>query len=221
MVDDLKEQNMLVVDCEGVDLSNTGQLCFMQILSPSSSTVYLIDTVLLKTSDLVACGLVRLLENRQIKKIFFDARGDTGAMYNQLGINVQGILDLQVAEAYYRRRKHGRAEFVFGLSRTLDTYLHHTASASSKQIKDEGSALLKKSQYKAWAERPLPDLLLDYAANDVQYLLPLFDVLIGTAHPYITKEMLEQLSAKRCDSVRYNSHYDFSNKDLATKVNFL
>ncbi|XP_067947528.1 piRNA biogenesis protein EXD1-like [Watersipora subatra] len=85
-IEDLKEYSTLSVDCEGVDLGRDGELCLLQVATPSK--VYLFDIVALKGTAFSA-GLKDILENSTITKLFYDCREDCNALKHQYNVEVK------------------------------------------------------------------------------------------------------------------------------------
>lgn len=93
----------------------------------------------------------------RIKKVFHGADYDIRSLYRDFGIEVNNLLDTQMA-----------ATFLGMESTSLDAVL---LSCFNIQLD-------KKYQKKDWSLRPLPEDMLNYALMDVKYLLPLGDELV-------------------------------------------
>ena len=99
-----------------------------------------------------------LLEDPDIKKITFDCRGDSDALFHQCGVVLAGVLELQVLDQAVRIQQgempphrcpyvnQGGIPFLQGMSSLLQRY-----SIPSVE-KPTGP---HKSNPNAWAERPL------------------------------------------------------------------
>ena len=89
-------------DCEGVDLSNTGILCLVQIAVSSQfpafpdDTVYLCDICDTKFLPNLTVFLKKVFENEKITKVMHDCRGDAKGLNSTLKINPKRLMDTQV-----------------------------------------------------------------------------------------------------------------------------
>jgi ribonuclease D len=96
------------------------------------------------------------LEDPDIQVIMHGADFDIRLLQRDLGIGIQGLFDTQIAATLLGAR-------AFGLASLLEEHL--------------GVKVSKKHQRADWAQRPLPDAFLEYAASDTQHLLALADIL--------------------------------------------
>jgi len=104
---------------------------------------------------------IRLLfENTNILKVMYDAGSDLSLLKNTAGMEIKSILDLRPAVElldYEKKDLHSVVAFELGIS------------------------LKKKRKYQRynWTTRPLSEEAVDYALNDVIYLLALKDVVLA------------------------------------------
>ena len=152
--DDLKLGNIIAVDCEmgGLNIKRD-PLCLVQI-SAGNSDAHIIQ---LDRSNYKAPNLVKILEDRKVKKIFHFARADLTFISYHLKINVQNInctkIKSKLSRTYTDRHslKDLIKEFV-----GIDVSKQHQAS-------DFGGELSQAQ--------------LKYCANDVIYLHKINDAL--------------------------------------------
>ena len=152
--DDLKLGNTIAVDCEmgGLNIKRD-PLCLVQI-SAGNSDAHIIQ---LDRSNYKAPNLVKILEDRKVKKIFHFARADLTFISYHLKINVQNInctkIKSKLSRTYTDRHslKDLIKEFV-----GIDVSKQHQAS-------DFGGELSQAQ--------------LKYCANDVIYLHKINDAL--------------------------------------------
>ena len=104
----------------------------------------------------VPAGLGALLESRDVEVVFHDADYDLRLLHQDYGWRVTNIFDTRVAAQLLGIR-------AFGLAALLDRFF--------------GVKLDKKHQRADWSMRPLPQGMLEYAAQDTEYLLDLRDRL--------------------------------------------
>ena len=100
----LQASSTLILDCEGINLGERGgslSLITLRTTSPSSAQTYLIDVVRLSPSALHP--IFTLLRSSSVLKIVFDGRMDFSALYHGHGVELQGVLDLQLVDVASRR----------------------------------------------------------------------------------------------------------------------
>jgi len=141
----------LALDCEAAGFHRySDRLCLVQLTTERGTWV--IDPLVLDASELLRVPL----ESRSVTVVMHGADFDLRLLRRDLDIGLQGLFDTQIAAQLLG------AEAV-GLSALLESRL--------------GVRLSKKYQRADWAERPLSDAMLEYAADDTRYLLPLADQL--------------------------------------------
>ena len=106
-----------------------------------------------------------LLENKKILKVLHDCRNDWDSLLYQFKVRLFNFLDTQEVNFVY--------DLFYDMSISLPISLYNFLDKFSfiqldykKKLKNEMS-----NDFKVWAERPLPEERLIYAAEDVQYLL--------------------------------------------------
>ena len=92
----------LVLDCEGDNLGiSSGRLSIILLRSVAAdSQTYIIDVLRLSPTSLQP--IFDLLRSPNIRKIVFDGRMDFSALYHELGIELQNVLDLQLVDIMSR-----------------------------------------------------------------------------------------------------------------------
>ncbi len=148
----LAGQSRIALDCEAAGFHRyTDRLCLVQ-LSTLDQT-YLFDPLLIDP----ASTLRPLLEDPKILVVMHGADYDLRLLDRDLGIRIRGLFDTQVAASLLGAP-------ALGLAALLETHL--------------GVTLSKQHQRADWAQRPLPEAYLRYAAADTQHLLALADILV-------------------------------------------
>lgn len=136
----------------GVDLESDSlyhyieKVCLLQIATESTS--YVIDTLALRDLSL----LHPLFSNPKIRKIFHGADYDIRSLYRDFRLQVNNLFDTQLACQFLGLQETG-----------LEAVLR-----SRFQVE-----LNKKYQRGDWSKRPLSPEMVEYAAKDGQYLIPL------------------------------------------------
>ena len=147
----LRSESRIALDCEAAGFHRyTDRLCLVQ-LSTSVET-FLFDTL---TTD-PATVLRPVLENPGVRVVMHGADFDLRLLHRDLGILVQGLFDTQAAATLLGATS-------IGLAALLEEHL--------------GIRLSKEHQRADWAQRPLPDELLEYAGGDTRHLLELEGIL--------------------------------------------
>merc|ERR1719253_1474962 len=110
-VDQLRSIPVIAVDCEGVNLSATGELTLIQVAFASGRSLHVC------VFDVLALGvgirvLHRILEEPAPVKLVHDVRMDAAALHAQFGISLRrGVLDTQLAHAIAEQRKAAQAPY--------------------------------------------------------------------------------------------------------------
>ena len=144
---DLKLGNIVAIDCEFMGLNvKRDPLCLIQISSGNSDA----HIVQLNRKNYNAPNLVKLLNNKNITKIFHFARADVGHIKHYLKVEVENILDTKIASKLARSYSDS-----------------HSLKALIKEfINIDISKQFQSSDFGG----KLSDSQLKYCANDVIYL---------------------------------------------------
>ena len=141
----------IALDTEGASFHRFIDRIYLLQLSTSEASAIL-DPLTVGTPD----ALGRLLESRTVEVVFHDADYDLRLLHQDYGWRVTNIFDTRVAAQLLGIR-------AFGLAALLERYF--------------GVKLDKKHQRADWSMRPLTQGMLDYAAQDTEFLLDLRDRL--------------------------------------------
>jgi ribonuclease D len=141
----------LALDCEAAGFHRySDRLCLVQLTVGGQT--YVVDPLAFDPS-----GLLRgPLERPDVAVLMHGSDFDLRLLRRDLGIRVAGLFDTQIAASLL-------GEEALGLAALLESRL--------------GVRLSKKHQRADWAERPLNDEMLEYAADDTRYLPQLADRL--------------------------------------------
>jgi len=151
LTDDLSSGGRIALDCEAAGFHRySDRLCLVQI--STATATYIVDPLSFDPSAL----LRETLEDPDREIIMHGADFDLRLLLRDLGIQLHGLFDTQIAAALLGLD-------ALGLAPLLE--------------KRFGVKLSKKYQRADWAERPLTDGMLDYAAADTGYLMGLRDQL--------------------------------------------
>lgn len=150
-------------------------------------------------------ALGKLLESRDVQVIFHDADYDLRLLHQDYGWRVTNIFDTRVAAQLLGIK-------AFGLAALLDSFF--------------GVRLDKKHQRADWSMRPLPQDMLQYAAQDTMHLLPLrqrlHDALDRKGRLHWAQEEFQRLEGTKWDNggedlsfLRIKGARDLSRRELA------
>lgn len=147
---ELSFENIIGIDTE-FDWRNTyyPKLALIQI--STSKKIFLIDC--LKLNNLNKFKLIS--ENNDICKIFHASRSDITVLFCSLGLKVFNTFDVQVAEKFISKSD--------------------SKSYSKIVLKYLNLGIDKSETNSNWLIRPLTASQIDYAANDVRYLIKIFE----------------------------------------------
>ena len=147
----LESQSRIALDCEAAGFHRyTDKLCLVQLSTPEET--FLFDPLAADPAKV----LKPLLEDPEVQVVMHGADFDLRLLHRDLGIRIQGLFDTQAAATLLGATS-------IGLASLLDQHL--------------GIKLSKEHQRADWAQRPLPDGFLEYAAGDTQHLLALGETL--------------------------------------------
>ncbi|XVE97634.1 hypothetical protein REPUB_Repub03eG0035700 [Reevesia pubescens] len=167
-------ERQLVVgfDCEGVDLCRHGTLCIMQLAFPDA--IYLVDAI--EGGEVLIKACKPALESNYVTKVIHDCKRDSEALYFQFGIKLHNVMDTQIAYSLIEEQE--------GRTRLPDDYISFVGLLAdprycgiSYQEKEEVRVLLRQDP-KFWTYRPLSELMVRAAADDVRFLLYIYHMMM-------------------------------------------
>ncbi|HEY8468454.1 MAG TPA: ribonuclease D [Longimicrobiales bacterium] len=147
----LRDADLVAADTEAAGYHRyRDRVCVLQLATRTAT--YVLDT--LAVTDL--SPLAELFADPAREVVFHDADYDLRLLSRDFGLEVRGLFDTKIAAEFLGER-------AIGLASVAEKYL--------------GVHLEKKHQRADWAQRPLPDDLLEYAAADTRHLPMLRDRL--------------------------------------------
>ncbi len=152
IMDDLRKSSVIGLDTEFIRESTYyPQLALLQ-LSDHTNT-YCIDILSIQNNTLIA----ELLIDKDIKKIIHASKQDLEVLNHYFNCYPQNIFDTQIAYNFL----------------TSDISISY-----SNLVKNYLSVELKEGSWRTdWLKRPISDEKIEYAANDVKYLINLYEIL--------------------------------------------
>jgi ribonuclease D len=139
-------------ECEFKRHSYSEKLCLIQIFD--GKKFFIIDPFKISNDK-----IIKFFINKQTIKIMYGAESDISLIYSQYGIFIRNVFDQKIIVDIFKLDYNG-------LNDALKHYL-------CIEIKDK-----KKHQLYNWTNRPLDENAIQYALNDVAYLLKLNDKLM-------------------------------------------
>ena len=172
----------LSIDLEGVNLGRNGSISILSLYAVHLGIIYLVDVHTLGEAAFSSprpgqdTSLRAILESPSIKKVIFDVRNDSDALYSHYGISLAGVQDLQLMELATRIWSK---KYVAGLAKCIerDSPMSGLTKAEWKKRKDEVSRLFdprKGGSYGIFNERPMAPEVQEYCSADVAHLPGLY-----------------------------------------------
>ena len=147
----LESASRIALDCEAAGFHRySDKLCLLQLTVDDQT--YVVDPLAFDPRALLGPAI----ERPELPVVMHGADFDLRLLSRDLGIHIRGLLDTQIYASLIGLEG-------LGLAALLE--------------KRFGVKLSKKYQRADWAERPLTEGMLEYAADDTRYLFELFDQL--------------------------------------------
>ena len=145
----LSKESIIGLDTE-FDWRNTYKPNLSMIQISLNKKIILLDCIKIKNLDF----LKPLLEDKNRLNIFHSVRSDTTVLFSSIGIKISNVYDIQVAE---------------------QTITNKEKQNYASLVKKYYSVNLKKSETNSdWLKRPFSKKQLDYASDDVEYLMGIY-----------------------------------------------
>lgn len=147
----IKEDKMIGFDLEADSMHHFPEkVCLLQVAS--KNYLFAIDTIKLKDLSL----LKPIFSNKDIKKIFHGADYDIRSLFRDFNIEIKNLFDTELASRFLGIRETGLEAVI---RQRFNVFLE------------------KKYTKRDWSKRPLIDDMLNYAIDDVRYLVSLYEIL--------------------------------------------
>ncbi len=147
----LASNSRVALDCEAAGFHRySDRICLIQLTVESET--FIVDPLAFDPKEVIRPAL----ENENVQVVMHGADYDVRLLNRDLGIQLRGIFDTQIAASLL-------GEPGLGLAALLQKHLAVNVS--------------KKFQRADWARRPLPPDMLEYAASDTRHLATLASLL--------------------------------------------
>ncbi|KDP34133.1 hypothetical protein JCGZ_07704 [Jatropha curcas] len=173
-----EKQLIIGFDCEGVDLCRHGTLCIMQLAFPNA--IFLVDAI--QGGEVLIKACKPALESSYITKVIHDCKRDSEALYFQFGIKLHNVFDTQIAYSLLEEQE-GRTRVTVDYISFVGLLADPRYCGISYLEKEEVRILLRQDP-NFWTYRPLSELMIRAATDDVRFLL------------YIYHNMMEKLNQR-------------------------
>ncbi|KAM0932522.1 putative 3'-5' exonuclease domain, K domain, ribonuclease H-like superfamily [Dioscorea sansibarensis] len=191
-------------DCEGVDLCRNGALCVMQLAFPDA--VYLVDAI--KGGEALVQACKPALESSYITKVIHDCKRDSEALYFQFGIKLHNVMDTQIAYSLIEEHE--------GKKRAPDDYISFVGLLADPRycgvsyLEKQTVRVLLREDPKFWTYRPMTEMMIRAATDDVRFLLYIYHKLMEK----LNEKSLWHLSVRgslycRCFCINDNDYADW------------
>ncbi|XP_078419119.1 piRNA biogenesis protein EXD1 isoform X1 [Cetorhinus maximus] len=189
----IKQQSVIGVAVEGIDICRFGKLCLIQIATEDQ--IYLFDIFLLGPVAFKN-GLKMILEDSNILKVIHDCRLVSDCLYHQYRVELANVFDTQVADVLLFSLEAGGL-LPSCVSTLEESLVLHLCLPTTKTLFLQHSARAVKVNPKVWTCRPLPTGLMQRAALEVMYLLSLRSALMDKLMADFTTQVDNYLSMYR------------------------
>uniref|UniRef100_A0A8B9CD93 Exonuclease 3'-5' domain containing 1 n=1 Tax=Anser brachyrhynchus TaxID=132585 RepID=A0A8B9CD93_9AVES len=189
----LKQQRVVSVVGEGVNLCRHGKLSWLQIATKSH--IFLFDIFLLGPQAFKN-GLQMVLEDKNILKVIHDCRWISDCLFHQYSVLLCNVFDTQVADVLQFSMATG-GYFPHRICTLQECLMQHL------KIPSKWDALVKCRQEVAsenpdiWFLRPFPPSLLQALALKAMYLLLVHSSLMDNLMSDLTAVVNDYLNAYR------------------------
>ncbi|URE31101.1 hypothetical protein MUK42_17609 [Musa troglodytarum] len=197
-------QVVIGFDCEGIDLCRHGALCVMQLALPNA--VYLVDAI--EGGELLIQACKPALESTNIMKVIHDCKRDSEALHFQYGIKLNNVFDSQIAYSLIEEEE--------GRKPSLNDHISFVGLLADPRYcgisyleKEEVRVLLRQDP-EFWTYRPMSEMMIRAAADDVRFLLSIYHSMMER----LNKKSLWHLALRsslycRCFCINDNDYADW------------
>ena len=162
----LQNQKIIGIDTE-FDWRNTYFPILSLIQISTASDIFLVDSMDFENEKF----LKQIFENKSILKIFHSVRSDSTVLSNCKNIHITNIYDIQQAEKFITKGE------ISSYAKLVEKYF--------------GIKIDKSETNSNWLKRPLSEKQLNYAAEDVDYLIDIYFKQISSLSSYDLSEIFK------------------------------
>jgi len=178
LVDKLKTCDTLLIDTEFVrERTYFHRLGLIQVAGNGICAA--VDPIAIKKLD----PLLEIIANKNILKVFHAGKQDLEILFRLCGEVIRPVFDTQVAAS------------MVGWGAQI--------SFAKLVRKVTGKKISKAETYSDWCRRPISQNQIEYALNDVRYLVPVYEKLVATLKKANRMEWLDEELEKLMDIKYY------------------
>lgn len=142
--------------------------------------IYVVDILKLGTlafdtsHPVTKTTLKSILESPDIPVCWWDVRNDSAALSAQLGVNIKGVVDVQLMEI--AARDGNEREYLGGYAACVFHYAGLTAVEKEDimRVKNFGKEMFRDGNWDLLNQRPMSFHVMEYCAGDVVYMAALY-----------------------------------------------
>lgn len=189
----IKEYDFITLDTEFLRAKTYfSKLCLIQVSTPDLAESAIIDPL----GDIDLSTLFEILENDKITKVIHSSSQDLEIFYNLMGKIPKNVFDTQIGAS------------AIGLGEQV-SYEKLVTKICQKQL-DKGA------RFTDWSIRPLNEVQLNYAINDVIYLVQIYKYIISEIERLNRKEWIK----KELDNITDEKTYQVKPLETYKKIKF-
>ncbi|KZV88297.1 ribonuclease H-like protein [Exidia glandulosa HHB12029] len=213
----LKDASHIFLDCEGHNLGAVGGSLSLVNLAAADGPVYVVDVLApafnCDEGREVLDVMFDVLKDAAVKKVMFDGRMDASEFMHGYGVEMSGVLDLQLADIVSRGLRGERQKQQIG---RLVPFIHrkdvnghwadydgvHRLNGLIKAMGEHKLPHVRRTEayHERWHARPLGEEMIAAAARDVHYVRTMWKHFV--AQDWVREEELEAQSGRYAGLVR-------------------
>ncbi|XP_011626855.1 uncharacterized protein LOC18443662 isoform X2 [Amborella trichopoda] len=142
--------------------------------------VYLVDAI--QGGQMLVQACKPALESTYVTKVVHDCKRDSEALYFQFGIRLNNVVDTQIAYTLIEEQE--------GRKRSPDDYISFVSLLADPRycgisyVEKEEVRILLRQDPSFWRKRPLSELMIRTAADDVRFLLYIYHKVMEKLNEY-------------------------------------
>ncbi|TRM66984.1 ribonuclease H-like domain-containing protein [Schizophyllum amplum] len=191
LVNQLRLKNIFAFVTEGVELGSIGGALSAMSFRTLNKRSYLVDVLAFTPRQMQP--LFDIIADESVTKLMWDGRMDASELLHGHAVELRGALDLQLADVDARRRRESFFKQKCRLRRrglrmrkiTKEGFKYvHRLNGLAGAAEEYGVIPPRQRTYEPvpqfdqsrWLQRPFTDVQIEYAAEDVRYIMALYHI---------------------------------------------
>ncbi|XP_061170205.1 uncharacterized protein LOC133179465 [Saccostrea echinata] len=196
VVETLSLEQVLAIDCEGIQLGVDGPLTLVQV-GTYSGEVYLFD--IHANRELLKKGrLGYIMESKDIVKVMQSCSNDSAALHFQFNVTLRNVFDTQAAHLLIEEHKGRQLAPPLKLD---DICKKYSGKKGVSEYKEDIRAEWIKRTADFWAQRPMTEEMIMYAAGDVTSIIP--EVYENQREYLESNGLMSKFQERVCEEINY------------------